>query len=230
MLTEQEEEKLPAVTTAEAKAASTPNAQTALREISKVLLALDNRDDRAAKLAEWKKTAHPEALEFLRVTKLREKQHYYFMRRILPKVEGIPERENPHHCHDYSKDDVFFFAAPCFFDGGLTEPEMKQFMLDELNRHYVHEPHHPEYEKFHNGKQCSREDIREMAIDRLARNVQFGNGLVDIEVMGKFKPQFPLGNNEEKQGWFWEDVLKYKDFVQSEFHEMYPNTKEWAKK
>ena len=83
------------------------------------------------------------------------------------------------------------------------------------------EAHHPEYEK-HTGNECTDADIAEMAVDRLARNLQFGaTGLVNMTVMDKFRPNFYIGDVIKKQKLYMHYVTKYKQEVEDLFNSAY---------
>ena len=220
---------MPAVTTLQAKGASTEIAKKELGKIATKLLDIpgdhgDRRNDQKRLLNELKKDIHADTKNFLALTGRREVEHYKFMEKMIPLV---PELEFPgRKPHDFSKDELFHFVAATYFDGGIQSAEMKVFVDAELKRHYVMEAHHPEHELY-NDVECSAIDIREMAIDRLARNAQFGNGVISLEVLTKFLPKFPKGDNEAKQALFMENAQKYQDLVQRTFFEMFPEAKEW---
>ena len=60
--------------------------------------------------------------------------------------------------------------------------------------------------------------IKECALDRLSRNLQFsGEDVVNLDIIKKFTPVFPKGDNEKKQALFWDTVLEYKDFIEYEW-------------
>ena len=71
--------------------------------------------------------------------------------------------------------------------------------------------------------ECSKLDIIEMAIDRLSRNAQFGTSHIDLDIMKKYLPNFPKGNNDNKRQLYWTYVNKYKDFVQEKFISFFQN-------
>jgi len=214
-----------AVTTSEAKAAATRDVTGELTFIGRELAKLPDRRDQIAKLRELKASEliSDGTREFLRLTGLREIQYFmdYVLSQKIEEFDGETETG-----HDHSKDELFFFAAAAFFDGNVRDEEMDRLREREFIRHYSTEAHHPEFEKY-SDRECTNIDILEMAIDRLARNLQFGNGIVDMDVLRKYMPVFPLGNNTEKQMTFMKHAEKYRAVVQAAFHEMFPETREW---
>ena len=60
-----------------------------------------------------------------------------------------------------------------------------------------------------------------MALDRLARNVQFNHGNVDMERMKKFLPSFTLGETTKKQSKYVEFVEQCKEMVSEHAKAMY---------
>ena len=88
--------------------------------------------------------------------------------------------------------------------------------------------HHPEFELYHDGE-CTEIDLVEMAIDRLSRNCQFGDSYANMQVMEKYMPKFPKGDNEKKQQVYLSYVHKYKDLVQKKFHACFPESIQWRK-
>ena len=113
------------------------------------------------------------------------------------------------------------------YNAKVKSVEMQTLCDLEIKRHCALEAHHPQYELY-NDAQCTDVDIFEMALDRLSRNAQFGNGWIDLNFVKKYTPTFPKGDNERKQIIFWQYVLKYKDQVQREFHEMFPESLCWV--
>ena len=113
-----------------------------------------------------------------------------------------------------------------FYSAHVQSKEMKTLLDEELKRHYTLEAHHPEFELY-NERECSELDIIEMAIDRLSRNAQFGNSHIDLDVMKKYLPTFPKGDNDKKRDLFWTYVIKYKDYVQEKFHLLFPQSLMW---
>ena len=171
----------------------------------------------------------------------REKIHFDFMKVVFPKCYELKhENPLPEHVphHDCSKDDMFAFILGMNFDvftgkDNVVPEESDQEFKDllknmvqiELDRHYTLEPHHPEYEKL-TGKECQEQDILEMAVDRLSRNVQFNHGNVDVERMKKFLPTFFLGDTKMKEEMYIEFVSLFSKTVSQCAKEMYFKMKE----
>ena len=120
--------------------------------------------------------------------------------------------------HDCTKDDLFLLFVPAFFAGLV---ELKDEALAEVRNHQATEPHHPEYEKWNPGKECTDEDIEEMAFDRMSRNLQFLNARrVNMEVMRDFNPKF-TANDKEKNELYWSFVDKNVAKVEGCWGEMF---------
>ena len=170
----------------------------------------------------------------------REKIHSDFMKVVFPKCYELKhEKPLPKHVphHDCSKDDMFAFILAMNYDvftgkdnvvPGESDQEFKDLLSNmvkmELDRHYTLEPHHPEYEKL-TGKECQEQDILEMAVDRLALNVQFNQGNVDVERMKKFLPTFFLGGTKKKEEMFLQFGYLFSETVSLCAKEMYFKTK-----
>ena len=166
----------------------------------------------------------------------REEIHSDFMKVVFPKCYALKHRKPlPKHVphHDCSKDDMFAFILAMNYDvftgkDNIVPEESDQEFKDllsnmvkmELDRHYTLEPHHPEYEKL-TGKECQEQDILEMAVDRLSRNVQFNHGNVDVERMKKFLPTFFLGDTKKKEDMYVEFVSLFSKTVSQCAKEMY---------
>ena len=179
-----------------------------------------------------------EAKTHLALILKRERIHFEFMQVAFPKCyklkygKPLPE-EVPHH--DFSKDDMFAFILAMNYDvftgkDNVVPEESDQEFKDlltkmvkmETDRHYSLEPHHQQHEELM-GKECREQDILEMSVDRLARNVQFNHGNVDLERMNKFLPTFFLGDIEKKREMFVEFVSLFSETVSQCAKEMYFN-------
>lgn len=178
----------------------------------------------------------------------RERIHFEFMQVVFGSGYRLKYgREMPADVpvHDHTKDELFAFLLAMRFDvfpppkvakdgakegaspNEIAEERDPEFLAtlaelaqSELDRHYKHEPHHPEYEKL-TGIECSSQDLLEMAIDRLARNVQFNHGDVNMDQMTRFLPTFALGDEKRKQKEFLEAVDLCKDMVSATAKKMY---------
>lgn len=101
--------------------------------------------------------------------------------------------------HDCTKDAFYsLMTALRFRVKNFDEKEgrwfVRFFQLRVFKPHASHEPHHPEFEEFTDGK-CSMDDVAETAVDRMARNFQFSeDGQGDVQLMEKFKPKWKFDN------------------------------------
>jgi len=196
-----------------------------VQSIAEKLVKFEERSDKAKLLKLLTLEIHYDTKTFLSLAIQREHEHIMFVNYIL---YGLPDFETAQRQpHDFSKDTLFFFVASSYFTANVQSEEMKHLLDKELKRHYTLEAHHPEFE-IHNEKECSDNDIMEMAIDRLSRNAQFGDSHIDLDVMKKYMPTFPRGDNEKKRKLFWIFVMKYKDLVQEKFHLLFPESLMWC--
>lgn len=205
------------VTTAEVRAAATDVCRKQLELIHEELHRHEKREDKLYVLNDY--PVPPEANTFMKLTSLREDEHIMFMKHMMPYIDSCSD-------HDWSKDKLCKFALSSFFDGKCTSPEAIKLKDEEIQRHYMLEPHHPEWENYHDAE-CSETDIIEMAVDRLARCVQFGDGMVYMSNMMKFLPKFPKGNQQAKVDLFLQSCEQYKNVVEKEFLVFYPDVKYW---
>ena len=149
------------------------------------------------------KNLNIETFIFLELSSRREEEHKLFIKHILSEISEFDDRKS----HDYSKDSLCYYVAASWFIAKVRSREMKYLIDSELIRHYTLEPHHPEFEKFNSCK-CTKIDIKECALDRLSRILQFsGADSMNLEIIKKFTPVFPKADNEKKQVLFWDTVL-----------------------
>ena len=211
------------------------------KEYSRIIQDLEQNlhEDRKVRTAHFQSTISglsKEAKTHFNLILKREKIHFDFMKVVFPKCyklkHGKPlPKDVPHH--DFSKDDMFAFILAMNYDiftgkGTVVPEESDQEFKDllanmvkmELDRHYTLEPHHPQYEEL-TGTECQEQDILEMAVDRLARNVQFNHGNVDMERMKKFLPTFFLGDTKKKGEIYMEFVSLFSETVSQCAKEMY---------
>ena len=205
-------------------------------EITQFLSRLTPTDDREKLLAtyEGQKTLFSlQTRYFLALLKHREMQHISFVNHILAHFSPFKNHSRPVHSfdaskfvgHDHSKDELYFIVV-----GGSIYAECLQVATAvreiELERHYTLEPHHPEHESL-TGNVCSDADIFEMAVDRISRNLQLGNGLYEEHILKKFSPKFTEGEVELKLGLYDYYVNSFKDLIQTEFTLFFPNVRHW---
>lgn len=210
-----------AIRTEQVRNVATNICREQLEELHAVLNGYASREERLKALQEY--TLPTEAKIFVELTKRREKEHILFMNHLSHII--TPLEENGCH-HDWSKDDLCMFALSTFFDGKCASPEAIKLKDDEIERHYKLEAHHPEWENYNDGE-CCEADIIEMAVDRLARCVQFGDGTVCMNNMMKYLPKFPKGNQQVKLDIFMKGCEQYKIIVEKEFCTLFPGVKYW---
>jgi len=179
----------------------------------------DHRADRLRKYSSAKKTFSAEATKVVELFTLKERQHIDHVRRVMADSGAFhPER----NLHDFSKDDLYFFATSAKFACGISGKEMDKLVDMETRMHYLLEPHHEAYETLHD-TECSEEDLIEMAIDRMSRNIQANNGEVDLESMREFTPKFVKGSAESrasKRERYWVAVHEYQGVCEKVYREM----------
>jgi len=204
------------VTTEQVKQAFTSDVKAEIEVAAKELVSYASRELRLDVLPGLKLQLCDETLDFLHISSRQEEQHKDLMHSIMMENTKTASR----YSHDHTKDDLFLFVVPASF-AGATGPAMSQLRQEELRRHHQMEAHHPEYEHCNPGKQCDEDDIFEMAVDRLARNAQFGDGTVRAhEVVQQFMPVFAT-DNVMKQSLFWRYVHENSGNVQKAFDRMF---------
>ena len=193
----------------------------------------NNREERKAIFQAHRSKFSQHTRKHLKETILeREDVHFDFMNSIWGKIYQMQfgvKLPSDYPTHDWSKDDLFAFTLAMQFDilKEATTDEEKSIKSQvarlaryEVDRHYTLEPHHPEYEE-KTGKECSETHILEMAVDRLARNVQFNEGKVDMDKMIKFMPKFHLGDIAKKNSLYLSFVERYAQDVSRFAIDMY---------
>lgn len=146
---------------------------------------------------------HPNVTQLVSKLVEREHSHIEFVNRLLNCSRfGCLFRSE--HRHDHTKDEFYVFVTWATFDmkgkwsDDMTKLTQKTFDLT-VAYHYQQEPHHPEWEKYHPGKECTPINIVEMAADRVSRNVQFNNGNVNKDqLLAVYLPKFFNGTEEKK--------------------------------
>ena len=188
--------------------------QDDIMALVKRLADIDDRDERVQVFNDSVEKLSPSAKNLLSFINSKESEHVIFVNKVLPKIPEFPkEGRKP---HDFSKDPLYFFVTSLKFDCAIATDELNRLATSEIQRHYLLEPHHPEFESA-NGRECNIDDILEMAVDRLSRNVQVNNGSINMDQMMKFLPQFPLGDNTRKQAIYLEMVEKYGEVVKGHY-------------
>jgi hypothetical protein len=132
-----------------------------------------------------------------------EKDHIRFM-------QTLPE-PYAYVSHDHSKDDFYILMCILRFrypDFDVIKYKWFVKFLDTIvfRGHYRAERHHPEYELFVDGGECSLSDVTETAIDRISRNYQFSDGQGDWDTMMKFKPKWT--RNTERNAKHYDAVVE----------------------
>ncbi len=176
----------------------------------KRLADIENRDERILIFDDAVKKLSFTARHLLNLINNKELEHVMFVNKVLPHIPEFPKEERKPH--DFSKDPLYFFVTSLKFDCAIKSDELNRLASSEIQRHYVLESHHPEWESQHQ-RECTAVDILEMAVDRLCRNVQVNNGSIDMDQMIAYLPQFPLGDNLRKQTIYLEMVERYKETV-----------------
>ncbi len=181
------------------------------------MYAIRDRQERAKEFEKRLDSLSTEARDVIEQMIEKEGQHKRYMDMLLKKADEFSMKgRTVQEPHDFSKDGLFCFVMSFHFDFQTNTEEMKSLAKDEFKNHYQQEPHHPEWEG-ENNKECNDMDIREMAIDRLARNLQRNDGFLNYDQMIEFLPKFPLGDNEAKQKIYLEYVDKYYPLVKGAY-------------
>ncbi len=191
-------------------AALTPEVKTECLDLVSTLHAIPSRDQRSKVFEEKFKNVTPDTYILIDHMIRKEDTHKVFVNSLLQQLPDFFGRKP----HDFSKDALFCFVMSFRFDCGIDTKEMLSLSADEFLNHYRQESHHPEWETQHN-EECSPIDILEMAIDRLSRNLQRNDGILDMAQMIQYLPRFPLGDNAGKQSLYLKYVEEYKAMVQN---------------
>ena len=148
----------------------------------------------------------------------RELLHIRHVRRVLTELQtengGKPTNASQ---HDFSKDEWYFFVTISKFTLGFPELVDSAFK-EAVAEHYRLEPHHPEHEKV-TGNECTADNIVEMAVDRLSRNLQFNNAEYSRDQMEKFAPVFQKAQ-DLKLEMYWKAVEQHGELARKLWLEM----------
>ena len=131
-----------------------------------------------------------------------ERKHIACVRSAHEHATGSPS------AHDHTKDTWYMVVTALVFSMQLKEL-VCDVMDDVIGDHVAAEPHHEAY--FERTKEVPTSDnVLEMALDRLARNLQKNDGVYNWEQMERFLPKWPR-HLADKQ----EDLMQqYKDYCQ----------------
>lgn len=188
-------------------------------EFSKIitqLAAQKNREERKKLFSDCFEKMSSEGQELFKLTREKETLHINHVRKTLDMMDEHPKDRE---AHDFSKDDLYYFVTSAKFDYRVKSDEMEELFRMETERHYELEPHHEQYEQI-NGRECTVDDVREMAIDRLSRNIQANGGFVDLQQMEGYIPNFTLGDNEKKRDLFRQFIAKYNSLAEEVYKEL----------
>ena len=122
--------------------------------------------------------------------------------------------------HDWTKDWYYFYISSSKYDFGITPDEvLNREYTRVVHRHYFMEPHHPQWEAYHNAS-CSPIDILEMACDRCSRNIWANKGKINMEDMKtRFLPTFTF-DHARKLEEYKENVVKAAPVVTKCYNEL----------
>ena len=143
-----------------------------------------------------------------------ELRHIRHVRHVMQAVTGVSNN------HDFSKDEWYMMVTIGRFtmdQADLTE----QVFTKVVQEHYLLEPHHPEHEGLPGCQQCTTQDIMEMAVDRLSRNLQKNQGEYNWQQMGKYEPVFTY-DVERKLELYRKSTKEYAEITEQIWKEMVP--------
>ena len=214
--------KVDLITTKDVKNAVTGEVKKEATRIVQTLAALPKRSERLRYVnnPSFEKALSRDMHKFIIVTQKQEQQHKDFMNYVLNDCNVCMEkRAKP---HDWTKDFLYCLVMAIKFKCGLPEtPELYWIFSWESEYHFKEEAHHPEHEKL-TGEECKDGDILEMAIDRMARNLQFNSsGKINREDMEKHEPTFYLGDNIKKREQFWLYVSLLTTYMEKAFQRFF---------
>ena len=125
--------------------------------------------------------------------------------------------------HDHSKDTWYMVVTCIAF--GMQKRHLVEHLLDEIiDSHVALEPHHERYHE-QRGTLPSEDDVAEMALDRLARNVQKNDGVYNWPEMERYTPKWPPRCRRESERLtqsYARYVCEYADLVQRKWNSNKP--------
>ena len=95
--------------------------------------------------------------------------------------------------HDWTKTRYYMFVVAGVQEFNIDDAELQQEYRRLVENHYRLERHHPEWEKY-NEEECDHYHICEMAVDRLAVNLQKNGGIFNQEYAVSIKDCFLSSN------------------------------------
>ena len=146
-----------------------------------------------------------------RVGLSREQLHVRHARAVMEELTEQPSN------HDWSKDSYYFFLAILHFDFDTSVKSLvgSAFKM-EVKLHYSRERHHPEFEEHNPGAPLLDDnDVMEMAVDRMSRNLQMNGGSYNMQQMRGYEPRFH--SNHER------NVQLFREYVR----DLAPTVKTW---
>lgn len=176
---------------------------------------LCDEQSRKKLIPEWYQLKYEESLT-------RELDH---IRHVRASYEAIYPDET---CwHDCTKDNFYLFVTILAFNLGLKEDLPEGLLQSELDYHLGSEKHHPEYERINHtlveknpAWRITSQDIAEMAVDRLSRNLAFNRGVYNDSDIKKFEPKF-VYENERRLTNYYDFVRKFKPIVKRVWDSMF---------
>lgn len=145
----------------------------------------------------------------------RETLHIAHVRNCMNQL--LPDKRP--NLHDHSKNELYFFITSCHFQMKDTCTVPKKYLDSIIASHHKEEAHHPEYEKYNKGKRISDEDIMEMVVDRLSRNLQGNGGAYDQQLIEHYYPSFQY-DRKRRLELYKQYVDTFKPLVEREWHEL----------
>ena len=125
-----------------------------------------------------------------------EKRHIMLVRAAMDEINAERQARDPTYRffpsrHDYTKDAAYIFCTLMHFRYNIQHL-VSQYTQPMIDRHVSSEPHHPEFEnkEYMKTPLLDEDNILEMAIDRISRNIQFSKGDFNQEQFMKFMPAF----------------------------------------
>lgn len=108
-----------------------------------------------------------------------------------------------HRQHDWSKDWVYMAMAVMVYT--YDSESLKSSWEEERDFHFKMESHHPEHVDY-SQEPLSDADIKEMALDHLARAAQFNRGIILISQMMKYMPKFRQDEGHQIPGFPYKNI------------------------
>ena len=159
-----------------------------------------------AEIKKWPKTCQEKMSKVFEATD----KHRRLVRHVMQKLPDVNVSWHSDYkkknWHDWSKTRYYVFITSGVNDFNIQTDEVMQEFKRVKQQHYIMESHHHQFER-DTGRECSDYDLREMAVDHIATNLQKNNGIFIRNILEMYEPEFTY-HHEKK-------VLLYRQYVEA---------------